>query len=65
MVLYGTSMSCPHVAGLSALTKVENKYLTPEEVKDIIKDTAIQDIERSHMLFIVRLVSDAKRAYIY
>ena len=65
VVLSGTSMSCPHVAGLSALIKAEDKYLTPEEVKNKIKDTAIDDIDRSHMRLIVRLVSDAKRAYIY
>ena len=65
MVLSGTSMSCRHVAELFALTKVENLYLTPEEVKNRIKDTEIDDIDRSHMRLIVRLVSDAKRAYIY
>ena len=65
VVLSGTSMSCPQEAGLSALIKVENKYLTHEEVKNRIKDTEIDDIDRSHMRFIVRLVSDAKRAYIY
>ena len=39
--------------------------LTPEEFKIRIKDTAIDDIDRFHMRLIIRLVSDAKRAYIY
>ncbi len=36
----GTSMACPHVAGVVALMLDADSTLTPEEVKQIIKDTA-------------------------
>jgi len=37
----GTSMSCPHVAGLAALVLGVNPTLTPAEVRQIIRDGAI------------------------
>ena len=37
--LEGTSMSCPFVAGLSALILSKNPNLSPEEVKTILKST--------------------------
>jgi len=37
--LEGTSMSCPFVAGLSALILSKNQNLSPEEVKTILKST--------------------------
>ena len=58
-------MSCPHVAGLAALTKFENKSLTPEEVKNKIMANAIDDIDRSRMRPIVQLEDTAKRAFVY
>jgi len=39
----GTSFSVPHVAGVIALMLQMNPYLSPNEIKDILKDTARQD----------------------
>ncbi|UCD18047.1 MAG: S8 family serine peptidase, partial [Candidatus Zixiibacteriota bacterium] len=36
----GTSMSCPHVTGVAALIRDANPNLTPDEVKQIIYETA-------------------------
>ena len=38
----GTSMASPHVAGIAALIRAKNPNLTPEQVKNLIKDTAIE-----------------------
>lgn len=38
----GTSMSCPHVAGLMALMLSKNPSLTPAEIDSIIETTAIE-----------------------
>ena len=60
----GTSMACPHVAGMVALMKSANKGLTPAEIKASIKWNGIDDIDRSAMPKLVQRVSHAKRAYI-
>ena len=39
----GTSMSTPHVAGVAALMLDANPELTPEEIKNILRNTAYQD----------------------
>ncbi len=38
---HGTSMACPHVAGVVALMKSENPDLSVAEVREILADTAI------------------------
>ncbi len=38
--LAGTSMACPHVAGLAALLLSEDPTLAPSDVREIIKSTA-------------------------
>lgn len=37
----GTSMATPHVAGVAGLIRSTNKNLTAEQVKDILKSTAV------------------------
>jgi hypothetical protein len=39
--LQGTSMATPHVAGVAALVKAANPNLTPAQVKDVIRNTAV------------------------
>lgn len=41
--LSGTSMSSPFTAGVCALILEANKYLTPQQVKNILEETAYQD----------------------
>ena len=43
--LSGTSMSCPFVAGVVALILQANPYLTVEQVKEIITETARNDAQ--------------------
>lgn len=38
----GTSCACPHVAGIAALILQRNPYLTWQEVRDIIINTAVK-----------------------
>ncbi len=40
-MLSGTSMACPHIAGVIALMKDANPDLTPEEIKQVLMDTAV------------------------
>jgi len=40
--LDGTSMACPHVAGVVALVRQANPNLTSEQVKQIIYETAVE-----------------------
>jgi serine protease AprX len=37
----GTSMATPHVAGVAALMIEYNPYITPSEVKDILRNTSV------------------------
>jgi len=37
----GTSMSAPHVSGIAALLLEANPSLTPEEVRNVLKETAV------------------------
>ena len=60
----GTSMAGPHVAGTAAIMKSKNKNLTPAQVKERIKDSGIDDINRSSLTPAERADSDAKRLYI-
>src|SRR5439155_25131938 len=43
-VLNGTSMACPHVAGVAALIKQANPALTPLEIRTILQNTAEHNI---------------------
>ena len=60
----GTSMACPHVAGVAALIKKKDKCLTPEEVKAKIVTSSVDDIDRSAEEEAVRIVSTAKRLFV-
>lgn len=37
----GTSMSTPHVSGLAALMYTVNPFLTPQDVRDLLRDNAV------------------------
>lgn len=41
MALAGTSMASPHVAGVAALVRSANPALTPAQVREILRETAI------------------------
>ena len=40
----GTSMACPHVAGVIGLMLAHNLSLRPDEVKTILRDTAVRQL---------------------
>jgi serine protease len=42
MYAEGTSMACPHVAGVAGLMLAEDSSLTPDKVKRILRGTAIR-----------------------
>ena len=60
----GTSMACPHVAGLAAIMIEANRNFTPSQIKDKIKSCGLDDIDRSGMTSQERDISKAKRMYI-
>jgi serine protease len=37
----GTSMACPHAAGVAALMHSQNPALTPAQVESLLKSTAV------------------------
>jgi subtilisin family serine protease len=43
----GTSMACPHVAGLAAILKGRNPSLTPAQVKTLLQNTAVNGVSSS------------------
>ena len=57
-------MACPHVSGVIALMKAGDNTLTPNDIKNRIKNNGIADIDRSSMPAIVQQTSFARRLYV-
>ncbi len=41
----GTSMACPHVSGVVALIRAANPRLTPQQVRNLVQETAVTPTE--------------------